>query len=167
MKYGEIVMKKTIISCLIVLLSFMLVSTKVQAFSFNNYSYTLLADAERDEFDSTCADFSPVLRMGGYVIFLVKIVLPLIIIVKSSLDLYKIVVSGNPDDLKKQANKLVMTLIVGAVIFYIPTIISVVFNFIDDYKNQMTERSDAYICKQCVFEPFSDTCSNAVKNANK
>lgn len=162
-----IYMKKALVCMLLVLITFMFGSTvyaKEQVLEKNSY---ILIAAKDDNFDTNCADFSPAIRMGGVIIFLVKIAIPLIIIFKSSLNLYSAVTSGNPDELKKKVNKLLISCGAGMVIFFVPTVINTVFNLVESYRNNMTSTNDAYICKECIFNPFGPICDNAAKKANE
>ncbi len=113
-----------------------------------------------DDFDTNCHDFAKILRFGGYLIFLVKVLLPIVLIFKASINLVSVVTAGKSDELKKQANKVMISVAAGMVIFFIPTIINVIFGFIADYNDNLTE--DSKVCSACVFEPFSDECSSHI-----
>lgn len=110
-----------------------------------------------DAFDSNCKDFANVIRIGGYLLFLAKVLIPLVIIVKASLSFVSVVTSGKPDDLKKKAQKVVTSLIAAIAIFFLPTIVYTVFGFIDSFDKNMTE--DSQVCRACIFEPFNTKCS--------
>lgn len=115
-----------------------------------------------DDMSSNCADFAPTIRIGGYLVLVVKIALPLIIIFKTTLNMLSLVTKGDSGELKKNFKKVMLSLIASAVIFFIPTILNVIFGFVSNYNSNITE--DSKICSACIFEPFSDTCKN---NAEK
>ncbi len=115
-----------------------------------------------DDFSHNCADTAKVIRIAGYLIFLVKILVPLIIIVKASMDLASTITKGTPEALKKAATKIGISLVSGILIFYIPTILDTIFDLVTKYNGH--DEGDFAICEACVFEPFSDTCTSAAND---
>ena len=68
------------------------------------------------------------------VIRIMVILLPIFIIIKSSIDTYKAVVSNKPqDELKENFKKMARRVIAAVIIFFIPTIVSYAANeFLDE-----------------------------------
>jgi len=116
-------------------------------------------------FDTNCADFSPALRIGGYLLMLVKILVPLVIIIKASFKLASVAVSSNPEAFSKTVKSFCMNLVASIVIFLIPTILDIFFGLLNNYNANKT--TDSEICTACIFKPYSDTCSSAVASVNK
>lgn len=114
-----------------------------------------------DDFTTNCADFAKGLRIGGYLIYAVKILLPIIIIVKSSIDMLALVTSGSSSELNKQGKKMAWSLIAAIFIFFIPSLLDTIFGFIDSYNDNKTD--DSEICAACIFDPFSDDCTKYIK----
>jgi len=124
-------------------------------------SYDGSFDSNRvDDFTTNCKDFAKTIRMGGYLVFIVKIALPLIMIVKASLSIISVVTSGKSEELLKQAKKFMTSAVAAILIFFIPTIVNVIFSFVAGFNDNMT--SDSKICSACIFEPFSSTCTDAI-----
>ncbi len=113
-----------------------------------------------DDFDKNCHDFAGTIRIGGILLFIVKIMLPVVIIIKATMSFVSVVTSGKPDDLKKKANKLMISLIAAIIIFFLPTIVNTLFGFIARYNDNITE--DSKVCSACIFEPFSSECSSHI-----
>lgn len=137
--------------------------TKAQNVSAKDFpvrlEYSITTDYDRDDdFSTNCADFAHTLRIGGYLIFLVKIILPFIIMIKASMNMMTIVTNGDPGELKKQAKKVVTSLIASIIIFFLPTLLNTMFGFISNFSSNRTE--DSKICSACIFEPFSSTCTD-------
>ncbi len=160
--YGEI-MNKFITCFLITIISMFIAIDCVEAknLSFND-GILVMSDYKTqydrvDDFSGNCADFANVIRMGGYLLFIVKILIPLIIIVKGSMNFVAVVSDGKPETLKKNFQKILTSIIAGVIIFFIPTIISVIFGFVSRYNANISD--DSKVCAACVFEPFSNTCS--------
>lgn len=121
-----------------------------------------VTDYNRDDsFETNCEDLAKTLSIGGKLIFFAKIFLPLIIIVKATLDLSKIVISGSNSEIPKQAKKLGITLVAGILIFYIPTLINAMFSFISGFDDKRTE--DSKICSACIFDVYGDLCKKYTK----
>ena len=93
-----------------------------------------------------CKDISPGLKIAGYTIVIIKIITPLAIILMGSFDFYKAVSSGKADDLKKQAIMLGNRVLVGVIIFFLPTILKTALNFISGDSEYIT-------CIDCLFDP--------------
>lgn len=162
-------MKKTFMFGLILIVSmFTMWTTEVKAstelsnaISIADMDYTTDYNSY-DDMSSNCEDFAPTLRLGGYAIVLVKIGLPLILIAKASISMLSIVTKGDPGELKKQFSKLGVSLIASVIIFFIPTIVNIIFGFVSKYNSNIT--ADSKICSACLFEPFGDTCTNYAEN---
>lgn len=156
-------MKKVCLSFLIVFLIGTFCTYSVEAKSMDAVGANhMLVDKYKtdyhrdDDFTGNCADFASTIRMGGYVIYLVKIVLPLFIIVKASMNLFSLVANGKPDEFKKQMMKFAYSCAAAIIIFFVPTIVDTIFGFVGRYNTGKT--SDTEICVACVFEPFGNTC---------
>lgn len=111
-----------------------------------------------DDFSNNCRDFSKALRFAGYIILVIKVVLPIVLIFKASLNLSKVVMSGAQEDLKKTVNKTVKNIVAAIMIFFVPTILNVIFGLVSNFN----PTEDSKICRACIFEPFSGVCTDAV-----
>ncbi len=88
-----------------------------------------------------------VFKFGGYALFIIKILVPLLIIIMGTIDLAKAMIAGKSEEISKQAQVLVKRAIAGVIIFFIPTIISFAFGTIESYANIKTEFSK---CTDCL-----------------
>ena len=94
-----------------------------------------------------CADTANIWQILGYVVNVIKIVIPLVLIILGMLDLGKAVVADKDDAINKAVKSLVHRFIAALVMFFIPTIISAVFGLI---KIGDLKSNDANICVQCI-----------------
>ncbi len=157
-------MKKFIVYIIMFFMCFSVFAPAIETEALSLSDNILIMETtDLEKLESNCRDFSPALRIGGYIIFWVKIILPLIIIVKGSFDLAKVVTSGKPEELKKGATKMGYSAVASIIIFFIPTIIYTVFGFIDSFNENMTE--DSKICSACIFDPFGDLCETSVNSS--
>jgi len=86
----------------------------------------------------------------GNIINIAKILLPLILIIFGVIDFFKAVISLKPEELGKSIKSLVMRTVAAVIIFFIPTIISLVFKLLDDWSLIKSEYS---VCSTCLLEP--------------
>lgn len=90
-----------------------------------------------------------ILKMVGYIVLVAKLIVPLIIIVRGTLDFYKAVTEGKADTFKSQAKTFGIRVFIGIVIFFIPTITDAVLgSFISD---------EGKTCLSAVLHPVSST----------
>lgn len=137
---------------------------KIDPSSGNNGTKKTITTINPDPFDTNCADFADTLKIGGLIIFIIKVLLPLIIIVRASLDLFSVVTSGDSGEFGKKMKKLGVSLVSAILIFFVPTIVSAIFGIITDIRGVNSSTSDIEVCKACLFEPFSGQCVNNKEN---
>ncbi len=94
--------------------------------------YSTNVYAETDVFDF-CNNPEPlqVLLFVKYFITIVKILVPLLLIFFGSVDLIKAIVANKPDDLNKSIFSIVKKVIAGIIIFFLPTLITIVLNLVN------------------------------------
>lgn len=116
--------------------------------------------------NSICTNLSPLIQILGYFILIYKIFLPLILIVIISLDLTKVIVSNKSDELKKCLKNMVIKLALSILIFFVPMISMLIMSFIGQFEYIKNDSGIDYnICYDCMFNPTSNRCNDAVENA--
>ncbi len=158
--------KKIVKILFIFTICFSFVTKVFAANDFNKYNIIMDIDYSTDynrddDMNTNCQDFAPALKTVGIIIIIIKILIPLIIIVKSSINFLSIVMSGEQSELKKQAQKLGNALIASVLIFFIPKFVDAIFSFVENY----SESSDAKICRACLFDPYDPSCTNYADKA--
>lgn len=99
----------------------------------------------------------------GWVFFILKILIPIILIIFGSIDFGKAMLSNKDDEIKKSAKTLVLRAIAGIIIFFIPTVLNFIVELIggDDIYNQ---KSGTFArCTHCMLEPTDKTCRKLVE----
>ncbi len=110
---------------------------------------------------SICSGLAPIWQIIGWVLFVFKIAIPIIIIIFGMIDLGKAVVASKDDEIKKSIKSLVMRAIAGIVIFFLPTLVGLIFSLVGTFST--TEYQNEYkICRTCVVHPNSGDCRNHV-----
>jgi ABC-type spermidine/putrescine transport system permease subunit II len=125
----------------------------------------LLGDASTAA-STFCRDTSEILQLLGWALTIFKIIIPLIIIALGLVDLGKAAVSSKPEEIKKSATSLMWRLVGGIVIFFVPTIVMLVFGFVSGFSSNKSS-VDFDKCYKCITAPWSDTCTNAVAEVSK
>ena len=87
------------------------------------------------------------MRFIGYLIIIVKIIIPILLIVLGVVDYAKAVVSSDTDSVQKATSTLIKRIIIGIAIFFIPTIVNLVFKSFLHTDNSYDD------CRVCLFEP--------------
>lgn len=104
--------------------------------------------------DNICSDSNALkaLRFVGYILFIAKIIVPMIIVIFGSIDLAKSVIAGTTDSLTKQAKSIGFRILIGLLIFFLPTLINVVLSATPSFDEINGEYTS---CKDCMLSPFS------------
>lgn len=100
--------------------------------------------------DNVCSEITSTLKLGGYLLLILKCAAPLLIVIMGTMDFYKAVMDGKTDTLKKEAIILGKRLLIGIFIFFIPTIINFVVDNVGGGEN-----SDYKTCVSCLTNPLS------------
>ena len=117
-------------------------------------------------YNSFCSDSASIWQIIGYVVNIFKIAIPIIIVLFAIMDLGKAVMAGKEDEIKNAQNMLIKRIIYGVAIFFVVTIVQVVFNLVGD--GLFGTKGDGVVCWACVSNPTGDTCTtNANKNKRK
>ena len=93
-----------------------------------------------------CTDTANIWHLVGMVVYILKIVIPLVLIILGMLDLGKAVVSSDEKAINKAVSTLIKRFIAAVVVFFVPTIVSALFNALSLIGNE----TDYNTCVQCV-----------------
>ena len=111
---------------------------------------------------SICSDLWEIWQIIGYVLLVFKIVIPLIIIIFGAIDLGKAVVASKDDEIKKSIKSLVIRAISGIIIFFIPTLVGLIFRMVGSF-NEAQIQNEYKVCSKCITNPSS--CDDAAAEA--
>ena len=100
-------------------------------------------------------------RLIGIFITIAKIVAPIIIVIMGLFDIAKAVTDGKEDAIVKQGIALIKRFIAGLLIFFVPSIILSIYDFIDGWDEVRSEHEK---CVQCLLGDSS--CPNVGFNGN-
>ena len=124
---------------------------------FVSFILMINVNAETTEIvaENFCTDMSKTLQLVGFFLVVVKIVVPLLVVIMGSLDFYHIVMSGKDSDLKKEALILGKRVLMGVIVFLMPTIVNLAVNTLDNNPN-----ADYKVCVDCLTKPSSCPVKN-------
>ena len=93
-----------------------------------------------------------VFRAIGWLIVIIKIIVPLVIIAFGVIEFAKAMVSSKEEEIKKAGKNLVISSILGIFVFFIPAIISFVIGLVggEDIYNESFG-----VCTNCMLNPGS------------
>lgn len=89
------------------------------------------------------------MRFIGYLLFVAKLLIPILLIIFGSIDYGKAVISSDADAVKKATNTFMMRVIAGVAIFFLPTVINFVFKGLLKV-DTFTQYNN---CRMCIFNP--------------
>ena len=88
---------------------------------------------------NVCAEASFLLRIAVKIVKYIHIIVPILLIILISFDLFKAITGPLDEKSKKEAfNKAIRRLIYAIIVFFIPTIINMVFKSIDSASQDKT-----------------------------
>lgn len=111
-----------------------------------------------------CTKTAVVFQFIGYVVLVLKIVIPSILIVLGVISLGKAIIAADDKEIKSAANTFIKKFIVAVFIFFIPAIISALFSFVGGFAND--NQNDYEVCIKCISNPNGSTCAGKVSSAN-
>ena len=110
-----------------------------------------------------CSQTIGVWQAVGYFLLMFKIALPIILIVIGVITFGKAVISDDDKEIKKGYTSLLKKLIICIVVFFLPQIVTTIFNIVvDDFKNI---KDDYNVCKACITSPNGGKCINSIEKS--
>ncbi len=97
-----------------------------------------------------------VLHVIGYLIFAVKIAVPLLLVVMGSIDFAQALTASDDKAMKDATAKLIKRVIAGIIVFFIPTILNFGLGLVDGISDNQTNFTG---CSSCLFTPFDGNCT--------
>lgn len=96
-----------------------------------------------------------VFQVIGYILFILKILVPIIIIVLGIIEFGKAALSGDEKANTTSFKTLMMRIITGVTIFFIPTILDFALSLVQGTKDAASKYDG---CTTCMLDPFSEDC---------
>ncbi len=115
------------------------------------------APAPNLNYSSLCANegIKNAAEIVGYVVLLIKWLVPIILIVFGMIDFGKAVISSDEKALSKATSSLIKRIIAGVVVFFVPTLVMAIVNFIGFTKG-IEDSSDFATCTKCVMDVLNN-----------
>lgn len=100
-----------------------------------------------------CSKTANIWQIVGYIVLILKIVVPIIIIILGIIDLSKAVISSEDKVIKSSITSLVKRIIAGVAIFFVPTIINYAFSLVGSFVKDVNDNHMK--CVTCITDPGS------------
>ena len=113
--------------------------------------------------DSFCADSASAWKFIGEIVYIIRIVIPVIIILLGTIDLGKAVLAGEDKKIKEAQKAFIKRLIYGVAVFFIFTFVKIVFGLL----GVETDQGDTKICWDCATKPHNKSCLKYVEDKEK
>lgn len=127
-----------------------------------------IALAARLDYSSLCSNpgFKQAAKILGFVIMIIRWIVPLIIIVLGMVDFGKAAISNDEKALNKATASLIRRFVAGIVIFFIPTIIMAALNVVQVSKGIEKDTDTNFgACTKCLFDPVN-SCNTGAAAGN-
>lgn len=102
-----------------------------------------------------CYKTADVWQFVGQIIFILKILIPIVIIVFGMVDLGRAVMDSDEKIMSKALKLLFKRIIIGIAIFFVPILVKIVFGMILSFSEEM--KNDAWNCITCLTDPYNET----------
>ena len=110
--------------------------------------------------DGFCAQTAGIWQFLGYALFVLKILIPVILIALGVVALGKAVIASDDKEIKTAINSLIKKVITAVVIFFIPSIISALFGLVAGFSEV---KDDYNVCVKCITNPRNEACTKYIK----
>ena len=105
---------------------------------------------------SFCRDAQPIFYTVGLFLLVFKIVIPILLIIFGMVDLGKAVIASDDKAVSKAAKSLLNRIIAGVCIFFVPNIVTIVFNMVGGFA-EASKAEDYSICAGCISSPTNSS----------
>lgn len=110
---------------------------------------------------SICTNIAPLIMLAKNIVHIIKIAIPIILILLAMLDLGKMVVASKEDEIKKNQKMLIKRFIYAVLVFFVATLVQIVFGLFEGVGNDVEEDSTKWTnCWKCN----DSKCSNYYVN---
>ena len=89
------------------------------------------------EVASFCTETKDIWKFLGEIIFILKILIPVILVVLGIIGLAKAVIADDDKEIKTQVNKLIKKFIAAVLIFFLPSIVKACFGLVDQFNGEV------------------------------
>lgn len=104
-------------------------------------------------YDKLCSDYSSGIggaaRIIGYIVLVVKWLVPIVIIILGIIDFAKAVISSDDKALNKATSSLAKRIVAGLIVFFIPTLLLALLNLLD-ISNGIENNGRFDACTKCI-----------------
>lgn len=110
-----------------------------------------------------CQDSASLFQVVGWLLLIFKIVIPILLIILGMIDLGKAVVSSDDKAVQKAGNSLLHRVLMAIAIFFVPTIVGLIFRMVGGFTEVKTQYD---LCAACITSPGGDTCNPCATNSD-
>ena len=110
-----------------------------------------------------CKRTAKIWKIVGSLFFGLKVFIPVILIILGSIDFGKAVISSKDEEIKKSAKTLGLRIASGVIIFFIPTVVTILMGLIASFSGSDVEK-DYNVCRKCILQPNKCDTKNDASN---
>ena len=98
-----------------------------------------------------CENLQPVWTIFGYIIFGIKVVVPLLLIITGMITMAQAVMKQEEKDIKKAQQTLIHKIIAAVIVFLVVQIVTIVVGIVGNYDKEEKSWNE---CAKCALHPF-------------
>ena len=99
-----------------------------------------------------CSKTAGIWKIIGKILFIVKIMIPILLIIFGVIDLSNAVISNKDGEITTSLKRFMIRVIAGIVVFFVPTIVSIAMNLVSSFANSDAKK-DYETCVRCLVDP--------------
>jgi len=149
--------KKCLLLIVIAVIIFQPIITNAKSIISNNDNLGTILIGARLKYNSLCTNehIKDGMRILGYVIQVIRWIVPLMLIVLGMVDFGKAAISSDEKAISKASSTLLKRFIAGLVVYFIPTLVMSFLSFLE-ITNGIEEKNNAEFgaCTKCLFDPY-------------
>lgn len=96
--------------------------------------------------DICTTEMLQVMALIRFILNVVRFVIPIVLIVLGTFDLFKAVTAGKDEDIKKKQQVLIKRVVAGVIVFLVPTIVFILMGWLgnDQWKTDCWDKSSDF-----------------------
>ncbi|MFI3261114.1 MAG: hypothetical protein R3Y13_05335 [bacterium] len=110
-----------------------------------------------------CVETYQIWKIIGQIIILIKMVLPLVIIVLTTISFGKAAFSSDDKEIKKSYSLFFRRIMICIVIYFIPLIVDLMFGLVEGFSDTQDEYE---VCRSCITSPEECDYSEELEDSN-
>ncbi|MBR1414165.1 MAG: hypothetical protein IJ574_05825 [Bacilli bacterium] len=106
-----------------------------------------------------------VFRATGYILLIIKIIIPIVLLVMGIVDLFQAIFGTDPKALNTSIHAFIQRIIAGVIVFFVPTFLHIVLWLLSEAGTADGNKfvgENFPVCNECLYRPSGTDCNSHV-----